>query len=54
LPQGARGSATVSRADVAHFLLDEVEHPAHVRRVVGMAHARHATMQSTPETRSTL
>ena len=37
LPPGAGGTATISRADVAHFLLDEVEHPAHVRRVVGIA-----------------
>ena len=49
LPQGAGGSASVSRADVAHFLLDEVEQPAHVRRVVGMAYARRATVESSPE-----
>jgi putative NADH-flavin reductase len=36
LPPGARA---VSRADVAHFLLGEVERPAHVRRIVGMASA---------------
>lgn len=51
MPSG--GSATVSRADVAHFLLGEVEHPAHVRRVVGIAHTRSAARQSTPETHST-
>ncbi len=35
LPQGAR--LTTSRADVANFLLDEVERPAHVHRIVGLA-----------------
>jgi putative NADH-flavin reductase len=29
-------TASMSRADVAHFLLEEVEHAAHVRRVVGV------------------
>jgi putative NADH-flavin reductase len=40
LPPGAGGAATLSRADLAHFLLDEVERPAHVRRIVGIAHTR--------------
>jgi putative NADH-flavin reductase len=31
------GRRTLSRADVAHFLLDELEHPAHLRRIVGQA-----------------
>jgi putative NADH-flavin reductase len=31
------GGPMVSRADVAHFLLDELERPTHVRRMVGMA-----------------
>ena len=31
------GRQTLSRADVAHFLLDELEHRAHVRHVVGQA-----------------
>ena len=35
MPRGAR--LTVSRADVAHFLLEELEHRAHVHRIVGMA-----------------
>jgi putative NADH-flavin reductase len=35
MPPGAR--LTISRADVADFLLDEVEHPAHVRQIVGLA-----------------
>lgn len=35
MPPGAR--LTISRADVADFLLDEVEHPSHVRRIVGLA-----------------
>jgi putative NADH-flavin reductase len=37
LPRGAGGAAIVSRADVAHFLLDEAEQRAHVQRVVGIA-----------------
>lgn len=40
LPGGAGGAATISRADVAHFLLEELEHPAHVRRIVGLSNAR--------------
>src|SRR6267154_577947 len=35
MPPGAR--LTISRADVADFLLDEVEHPKHLRQIVGMA-----------------
>jgi putative NADH-flavin reductase len=35
MPDAAR--LTISRADVADFLLDEVEHPAHLRRIVGLA-----------------
>lgn len=35
MPQGARLS--ISRADVASFLLDEVERSAHVHRIVGLA-----------------
>jgi hypothetical protein len=31
------GGSSVSRADVAHFLLEELERGAHVRRMVGMA-----------------
>jgi putative NADH-flavin reductase len=42
LPSGAGGAATVSRADVAHFMLDEVELRAHLRRVVGIAYAKRA------------
>ncbi len=40
MPDGAGGSATIRRADVAHFLLEELEHGAHIRRIVGMARAR--------------
>jgi putative NADH-flavin reductase len=32
-----RGSLSLSRADVAHFLLDELERGAHVHQIVGMA-----------------
>jgi putative NADH-flavin reductase len=35
-----RGGSSVSRADVADFLLDELELGAHVRRMVGMARAK--------------
>lgn len=41
LPRGASGAATISRADVAHFLLGEAEHPAHIGRIVGIAYTRH-------------
>lgn len=40
LPTEAGGNATVSRADVAHFMLDELEQPKHVRQVVGIAYTR--------------
>jgi putative NADH-flavin reductase len=43
LPNGAGGNATISRADVAHFMLDEVEHPGHIRRLVGIAYTRRAS-----------
>ena len=39
LPAGGRA---ISRADVAHFLLGELEHGGHVRRVVGIASASRA------------
>lgn len=38
MPPGAR--LTISLADVADFLLDELEHPAHLRRIVGLASVR--------------
>jgi putative NADH-flavin reductase len=37
------GGLFVSRADVAQFLLDEVERSAHVRRMVGMASSKLST-----------
>lgn len=40
MPPAAR--LTISRADVADFLLDEVERPAHLRRIVGVASVRAA------------
>lgn len=40
LPPGAGGMATVSRADVAQFLLDEAEQPAYVHRIVGIAYSK--------------
>jgi putative NADH-flavin reductase len=42
LPNGAGGNATIGRADVAHFMLDEVEQPGHMRRVVGIAYTKRA------------
>jgi len=30
------GGFKISRADVAHFMLDELEHPKHMRKVVGI------------------
>jgi putative NADH-flavin reductase len=35
LPGKAR---SISRADVAHFLLNEAEHPEHVRKIVGLCY----------------
>jgi putative NADH-flavin reductase len=46
LPRSAGGAATVSRADVAHFLLDELEHPVHVRQIVGIAYTKGGKSQS--------
>jgi putative NADH-flavin reductase len=42
LPNGAGRNATISRADVADFMLDEVEQPGHMRRVVGIAYTKRA------------
>jgi putative NADH-flavin reductase len=42
LPDGAGGNATVSRADVAHFMLNELEHRAHILQVVGIAYTKRA------------
>jgi len=40
MPPAAR--LTISRADVADFLLDELEHPAHVHRIIGLASVKSA------------
>jgi putative NADH-flavin reductase len=55
--QMPRGRRSVSRADVAHFLLDEVEERRHVHQIVGMAgvgrHSspeRHGPVQTHPLT----
>jgi len=41
LPRGSGGGAAIiSRADVADFLLNEVEQPAHPRRIVGVAYTK--------------
>jgi len=39
LPNGAGGASTISRADVAHFILEELDRSEHLRRVVGIANA---------------
>jgi uncharacterized protein YbjT (DUF2867 family) len=52
LPLGAGRIATVSRADVAHFLLDEIEQPGHVRQVVGMAHTTESPLAHRANTAS--
>lgn len=44
MPDGAR--LTISRADVAHFLLDEVERPAHVHRIVGLASVKNGVRRA--------
>src|SRR5438067_729863 len=50
--RGAR--LTVSRADVAYFLLEELEHRAHLRRIVGIASVKGSASQVTAETRSSV
>ena len=40
LPRGAGGASRVRRADVAHFMLNEAENPAHVARVVGISYTK--------------
>ncbi len=40
LPKDAGGNATISRADVAHFMLEEVEQPGHMRQIVGIAYTK--------------
>jgi putative NADH-flavin reductase len=42
-----RGGLTLSRSDVAHFLLDELEHPRHSYQIVGMAAGRTLRPQPT-------
>jgi uncharacterized protein YbjT (DUF2867 family) len=42
-----RGGHSLSRADVAHFLLEELDRRAHVRRMVGMASSGKTTQPST-------
>src|SRR5882724_7771285 len=49
MPRGAR--LTVSRADVADFLLEELERPAHVHRIVGMASVNASANPSATDTR---
>jgi len=40
LPRGASGASKVRRADVAHFMLNEAEYPAHIARVVGISYSK--------------
>jgi putative NADH-flavin reductase len=54
LPTGTRGgTAAMSRADVAHFLLNELEHPAHLHRIVGMGHVPASSRRRANEPRAT-
>ena len=41
-----RGGHSLSRADVAHFFLEELNSRGHVRRMVGMASARKTSQSS--------
>jgi putative NADH-flavin reductase len=40
LPNGAGGASAISRADVAHFILEELDRSEHLRRVVGIANTK--------------
>jgi len=51
LPEGSGGMAILSRADLAHFLLEELEHPAHVRQIVGIAKVRASPARAVHEAR---
>jgi putative NADH-flavin reductase len=52
LPRRAGGGAAwISRADVAHFMLDEVTQRAHVRRIVGIARTLPVVRRATGEAR---
>jgi putative NADH-flavin reductase len=44
MPPAAR--LTISRADLADFLLEEVQHPAHVHRIVGLASVKAASRRT--------
>jgi putative NADH-flavin reductase len=52
LPSRGGGAATISRADGAHFLLEELERGAHRGRIVGVAYApaRLHEMRHRPQT----
>jgi putative NADH-flavin reductase len=43
-----RGGLSLARADVAHFLLNEVEEGRHLRAIVGMAGGKRATAPARP------
>jgi putative NADH-flavin reductase len=43
-----RGGLSMSRADVAHFLLNEVEQNGHLHAIVGMAGGKHAAAPVRP------
>jgi putative NADH-flavin reductase len=47
MPPGAGATAAISRADLAHLLLEEVERGAHVGHIVGVARARAAAALQT-------
>jgi putative NADH-flavin reductase len=50
IPTGTR--LTISRADLAHFLLEEIEHRAHVQRIVGLASLKGAALRASAPAQS--
>jgi len=52
IPAGTR--LTISRADLAHFLLRELEQPAHVQRIVGLASTKAAAHSAAGPARSSV
>jgi putative NADH-flavin reductase len=46
------GRLTISRADLAHFLLDEIERPSHVHQVVGLASMKAAASHALAQKQS--
>jgi len=49
LPDGVGSTASIGRADLAHFLLTEVERGRHIKQVVGLASSRRRAAGSSDE-----